>query len=151
MTKFVFPIITISLIAINILFIGILKTNEVGISELFIKSQPTTELIFLSDQYQNTKSEIYYELILKRNIQDQEKSLLPLFLIQLMISSFAISFASLDLKRKGLIFLLHCFLMGILSVFIIPLILPIDNLSIAIAALVIWVAVNFGFLYILKR
>ena len=150
MTKLFFPITTILFIILNIFFLGILKTNEAGVNELFIKSEASTEeFIFESSKQGNDENrENYQKFIHNENIQNKEKSMLPLILIQLMISSFIMCFSKLDIKRGLVIFIIHFLLMGIISIFVVPYLASITNITILVLAIIIWLLANFGFKYI---
>jgi len=150
MTKLFFPITTILFITLNIFFLGILKTNDAGVNELFIKSEASTEE-FIFDSSKKDKDENrenYQKFIHNKNIQNKEKSMLPLILIQLMISSFIMYFSKSEIKRSLIVFIIHFLLMGIISVFVVPYLASISDITNLVLASLIWLLANFGFKYI---
>lgn len=135
MKRHIFLVFGVILLVINILFIGLLKYNNQNLAELFIKHRPNLVMTFSPE---NTSQILYKEFILDYTIPDQRKSILPLILIQLMLSCFTISLLKMDLKRKVIVFGIH-FILGFCVFF--QVITYALNLSNPILTLVICIAV----------
>jgi len=107
MKRHIFLVFSVILLVVNILFIGLLKYNNQNLAELFIKHRPNLVMTFSPEI---TNQILYKEFILDYNIPDQRKSILPLILIQLMLSCFTVSLLKMDLKRKAVVFGIHIIL-----------------------------------------
>jgi len=103
MKNHIYLIFGILLFVFNLLFIGLLRYNDAGVAELFIKYRPTLAFNFLSNDHDT----LYKDFIIDHNIQGKTKSLIPLILIQLMMSCLSITSIKTDFKRKSVLFVIQ--------------------------------------------
>lgn len=146
-------VLSLGLLIFNIMFIGILKTNVQGLTEIFIKHRPTIEnVVFISSQKITNEDKIVYkDFILDHNIQDKSKSLLAIFLIQLMISCAAIGISKIEFKRQLVLLLIHLIGGFFISLFAFPFIAGFENGLMMIMGLICLIIANVGFKYILTN
>jgi len=148
MKRYIFLISGIILLVINILFIGLLKYNDQNLAELFIKHRPNLVMTFSPE---NTSQILYKEFILDYNIPNQQKSMLPLILIQLMLSCFSASLLKMDLKRKAIVFGIH-FILGFCVFFqIIAYALNLSNPTLTLAICIAVIPANYLLVRVLTR
>jgi hypothetical protein len=139
MKNHIYLIVGILLLIFNVLFIGVLKFNDAGVTELFIKYRPTLAFNFLSNEHDT----FYKDFIINHNIQGKTKSLIPLFLIQLMLSCFSITSIKTDVKRKFILFIIQFVLCICVLVPVISNILDASNSVVSVLLTVLLVVTNF--------
>jgi len=126
------------LLIINVLFIGLVRYNEDNSSELFIKYKPSLTFNFSSDDGQ-----AYKEFVSDHHIDDKGRSLLPLLLIQLMLTSFVLSPIRTDIKRKLFLFAIHFFICFFGFFQLIAIVADQTNKFIAAGLLVVMIVLEF--------